>query len=54
MTYLLIASVMGLWGLIFYRVAYNVSAEPVRLGDSNTKDSVTFEKVFSVKDTFTL
>lgn len=54
MTYLLIVSVLGLWGFIFYRVADNVSAGPPKASPPEKKVSVEEEKVFSVKDTFTL
>lgn len=54
MTYLLIVSVLGLWGFIFYRVADNVSTVPAKISAPGKKVLVGEDKVFSVKDTFTL
>lgn len=54
MTYLLIVSVLGLWGLIFYRLAYNVSGEATIAAVSKMKVPLVEKKIFSIRDTFKL
>lgn len=54
MTYLLIVSVLALWGFIFYRVADNASAKPAGSAAPEKMALPEADKVFIARDTFTL